>query len=361
MRFAWVVVTCASCAHVWPGRDQDAGQSRAIFAVNASGPSLASATLHTPSGVAYSYTFTPEHSGVSGDLRAVRFDPDVAYAVGDDGVILTRRPHSDWRAQASGTHVRLNAISELFDRDRFYVVGDGGTILRHVAGSWRAESSPVTADLYAVARTTSIDLAAGAHGTLIAHLPSGWVKADSTVDETLRTLWNCSFNEATATGAPHHEAICAAGDGGRIVRCIIEPLSVSCSVQSTAATEDLTASTAWPFLIGKHGTVLRMTKFDPFTVTREPTRTSVDLFAVAENHWGLFVRDGSMLDDIIAVGADGTVAWLQPAGGPVLTLPDRVELHGIDAQELELFLVGRGGMIIHGVMTGPTMPVTKDI
>jgi hypothetical protein len=318
---------------------------------------------HARSGASYSYVFTREHSGVSEALHAVRFSPDLAFAVGAGGLLLSRRPDSAWRVEPSNTRWSLNAISTVMARTTVYVVGDGGTILVRDKDAWHREWSPTEQNLNAITETQSFTFAAGQHGALIARGPRGWVNVDSTVKDTLRALWDCSFNEHLAAGeSRYREAVCAAGEHGRLLRCVVASDSVTCATQPSITANDLLATDARSYIVGLQGTIVRTMKSDPFEVVTEQAPTSVDLFTIATNRWGVLAKNATPIDDVLAAGAHGTIVVLGPTAPPSsLTLADTGDLFGIDGQELEYFLVGSGGLILHVVLTDAMVPTAKEI
>jgi hypothetical protein len=332
-----------------PERPHPPPQRTPDYVVHPSAPGRVVLDIASPAR--HDIAFVRERSPVAATLRAVEFDDRHAYAVGDGGVILERQPRTAWRLEPSGTTRNLRAIGQALTG--FVAVGDGGTIVYKNNDDderrWRTQPSPTQQDLFAVGD----NFIAGAHGALLTWADGRWRSVDTGVDEDLRALWDCSYNEHLAGGrAAYHRAVCAAGQRGRLVRCIVERLSVDCTAQPSPTTSDLYAAIRWPFVFGADGTVLVAEASDPFSFAPAPTLQMGDVHAVAENHWMPTVDgSGGMAEDALAVGAGGAVVhWTRGRDfEPPVILDASVDLFGTATRALDWFVVGSDGAIFHGV------------
>ena len=315
-----------------------------VYAIEAVGPERWTVSF----GDRHAITFAREASPVAVDLRAVGFDERRAFAVGDRGTILERGPRGGWRAVGSGCGERLRAIDRVFANERVLVVGDHGTILvRGKDAAWRREPSPTDRDLLAV-RDGFI---AGAHGTLLANVDGHWRIVPTHVEEDLHALWKCSFNERRDGRTENHTAICAAGNGGRLLRCTVEKLAVDCATQPSPTSNDLLAASDWPLVFGADGTVLKGMSYDPFRYEAMIGLVGITVYATAQNHWAVQLDGGGLADAALAVGSAGAVVrWARDGTvARAVTLAPRAELFGVATEELDWFIVGSGGAIFHGV------------
>jgi hypothetical protein len=213
-----------------------------------------------------------------------------------------------------------------------------------------------------VTETRTLELAAGERGIMVARLPTGWVRVDSTVHEALRTLWDCSFDENVGDGQSRkREAVCAAGDHGRLVRCVVESMSVTCAARESPVDSRLSACDGGAYIVGAKGMILRSDTSELFKVVEQRPVTGSDLFAIATNRSGVLARDATPIDDVIAVGAHGTIVCLTPTAPPSsFSLAHVGDLFGIDTEGLDYFAVGSGGLILHAVIKA-LLPISKEI
>jgi hypothetical protein len=316
-------------------------------------------------------------------LRAVYLDWDHgAYIVGDGGVALRRTPRSAWLREDTGTHANLRALAVIENgpRDRaVFAVGDGGTIVRRDSdGRWTREPSGNTRDLYAVVPYWSRLFAAGDGGTLLERGRDGmWHPFPSRSDANLRALWVC--NQHCGDSRNHgvtRQALYAVGDGGAIVNCELPDMrEAPVCVRRPSPTREPLYAVLDELALGGNGNLLHAQGRDPFDWTLDPTGLGHDaLRALAFNHWMPRTRDG--FDPAIprlAIAGDGGTLLLWPPGlgcGVDLDMAHaprpvewtlRNDLMSVDYEELEIYAVGAGGMIIHGVYEGLQIPAVVNL
>jgi hypothetical protein len=322
------------------------------YVVQPAGPGRAKVTIGSGRSQ-HDLTFVREASPVTTTLRAIAFDEQHAYAVGDGGVILERQPRSQWRLEPSGTVRDLRAIARVGSKtrrtpDAFVAVGDGGTIVQKGDrdGAWHVVPSPTDGDLLAV----TSGFIAGAHGLMLAWADGRWRRVETGVDEDLQVVWDCAYNEPVGGGTRFHDAVCAAGRRGRLLRCIISGLSVDCAPRPSPTTSDLYATNVWPLIFGADGTVLQGGQDYPHDYVLLPPLPMGDVYAAAENHALPQIEGSVNVEDRLAIGARGAVVpWLgwEPFSPPV-TLDPSVDLFGVATRALDWFIVGSGGAIFHG-------------
>ena len=122
-------------------------------------------------------------------LRSVAYGNNLFVTVGEDGFLATSSDGNTWEKRSLNTSVHLNKVDFIFNR--FWVVGDAGTVLTNNA---RMTFVPVninaTNTLFAVAGNTNEVVVAGDSALFLGNLQSGiWsVQADED-SPTLAPLW----------------------------------------------------------------------------------------------------------------------------------------------------------------------------
>lgn len=141
--------------------------------------------LHTTDGV----TWTPQVSGTTHDLRAIRMLAGFGWAVGEHGVIVfTSNGGNTWTPENSGVTTRLNSIGT--SEGGVYVVGENGVILTLTGPSiWAQQVSGTTRELRSVSSVSGSDgVIVGDHGTVLVTSNGGstWTPHSSGTTKTLR-------------------------------------------------------------------------------------------------------------------------------------------------------------------------------
>jgi hypothetical protein len=181
-------------------------------------------------------TWTSQTSGTTLGLNAVRglsANTSIAWVVGNAGkILLTNNGGTAWRDKVSGTANNLNAVFTTAVNVA-WTVGDGGIVLKTMdSTNWVAKASGTGQNLYAVHFAPSSSTQgwiAGAGGTLRKTLDSSsWTARTSNTTQDLRALFVPS---ATSTGY-------VVGSGGTILKTTD---SSTWNAQTSNTTQNLTS------------------------------------------------------------------------------------------------------------------------
>ncbi len=124
-----------------------------------------------------------------------------AIAVGDAGTIL-RFDGASWKAEPSGTTVRLSAIWGAGASGPVFAVGGAGTILVNNGSGWTVQTSGTTQPLNAVWGTSGNDVwAVGGAGTILHYDGTTWTAQSSGSTQSLNGLWGSSGSSVFAVGS----------------------------------------------------------------------------------------------------------------------------------------------------------------
>jgi photosystem II stability/assembly factor-like uncharacterized protein len=144
---------------------------------------------------------------------AIADNGNIAFAVGDQGIIL-QWENGTWKEVAQGlTDAKLNSVSLSADGKRGFAVGTDGTILRFESGSWETVADRVTDNnIFSVSISSDGEsaIAVGANRTLLEFAHKRWVKSDNS-ELTDRSLRSVSLSADGSVGF-------AVGGNGVIVR-----------------------------------------------------------------------------------------------------------------------------------------------
>jgi hypothetical protein len=257
--------------------------------------------------------WSEQKSGTSRNLTAVWApSSENVVAVGFDGTIL----HFDgrrWVGQTSGTTRTLSAIWG-DSPSNVFAVGRSGTILRYDGRSWHAERSGTGQDLLAVWGSSGSDVyAGGARGTLLHFDGGSWSRVEVGPEERHRERARHLYWQLNALGGTSPTDVYAAGWRG--------PVDVD--VDRTGVFLHYDGRT-WKSVPGAE------TELVSSLWAVSPT----DVFVAGRTLNGLNdVRhyDGKRLSTITSDARFGirNAVWSAPNG--------------------EVFVVGEGGMVLHGV------------
>lgn len=153
-------------------------------------------------------TWNPMTSSTAQRMYGVAtFDNNIAFAVGDAGVILNY-DGNNWVQQNTGVSARFwdVAVDESSATPTAYAVGSGGTIFKYEAGSWGPRSSGITGGLFGTAALgNNVVYAVGGltQGLILKTTNGGttWNTVLNGVDVSFRsvtgiadTAWACAFD-----------------------------------------------------------------------------------------------------------------------------------------------------------------------
>lgn len=306
----------------------------------------------------YHYVARREPSGSTAALYAAMIDAgdsadqSCAYVAGEGGVVLRRTPHGGWTREATPTRQRLRALLEpsrvpyVSDPEaaEIYAVGDAGTVLRRSdAGTWTVETVPTTVDLYDVVRSNHLLYAVGDRGTLLERRGGAWHLIETHSDADLRR-----FDDEIAVGR-----------GGAILDCTQlyrsrsnDPALPPACVRLPSPTDaDLLAlERSWDgwHAYGAGGIAVHVTQSGPHIAELAPPVAGGATVTAARRFGLVRMRspDVTFLSPTIAVGTGGTIDFLgeDRAHAALAGAPD---LLGMAVDQLDVFAVGAGGVIVH--------------
>ena len=123
-------------------------------------------------------------------LRSVAYGDNQFLAVGEDGFIASSSNGQNWQLRTSGTTAHLNSVAWLLDR--FWVVGDNGTVLTNTAQMSFAPVNvgAVTNTLFSVAANSNDVVIAGELIVLLGNRAGGsWTRQSDVDSPTLAPEW----------------------------------------------------------------------------------------------------------------------------------------------------------------------------
>jgi photosystem II stability/assembly factor-like uncharacterized protein len=255
-----------------------------------------------------------QKSGTSRNLSAVRaISPSDVFAVGFDGLIL-HFDGKEWRRQESGTTRTLSAIWG-DSPSNVVAVGRSGKILRYDGKVWRAEQSGTRQDLLAVWGSSSSDIyAGGARATLLHFRGDSWSPVQIGLEQYSQVKAYVQFN---ALGGTSPTDAYAAGWQGHV---------------------DVDVDRTGVFLHSDGQTWKAVPEGDTELVSSLWAASPTEVFLVGRTLNGLNdVRrfDGARLSTVLSDARFGIRSAVWSA------------LNG------EVFVVGEGGSVFHGVPGPP--------
>ena len=328
-----------------------------VFQLAGDAASPATVELAGESRKPYHYVLHLEASGVTSDLDAAIISGDVAYAAGADGVVLRRAAAGPWERVATPTTRRLRALvvdgegGAAVGSGDLVAAGDGGTVLRRAAtGAWTVEPVPTSRDLYDLAWSDGRLYAVGDGGTLVVRDAGAWRAIATHTTADLRR-----FDGRVAIGAGGVILDCTPWDRdqhdlARQLACVPRPSPTDRDLLADIGDERHSAWHAW----GAVGTSLAAARYQPIDVTAAPALPGEPtITAAADNHWSTTAGELAT----IVVGERGAIGFVDRSGVTrMVTLAGAPDLRGVATAQLDAFVVGAHGTIVHLQTTDVSIP-----
>jgi hypothetical protein len=299
------------------------------------------------------YEFYRESSGIGTNLNAVIIDRDTAYAAGDDGRVHRRTFTDSWWAEQTAASRPLYGLAAGSDGSfpAVAAVGAGGVVLVEKGDrteGWVAHDVPAKVDLYA-ALLDGVLIVAGSEGTLFERMDGEWVRVDTGTREVLRVLASCRCGQSS--GGTYF----AAGDW-TLLRCERREAGKPSSCRTMPKPPDevfsrwVDAAGTPPWFVGSNGTLLSPTSAlgtDFRFLHPSPALNFTGVFDPRDRFTG---RDPKSIPLPIAVSGKGELVLLsRESSNPVTVQKLGSRVHAIDGALPDVFIVGDGGTVIHGV------------
>ena len=197
-----------------------------------------------------------------------------AWAVGDAGKIYAWDDQLGWRAQTSPVTTPLRAVAATREDDA-WAVGDAGVMLHWDGQQWQKVSVPTTANLLAIAFAPDRSgWAVGQNGVILRYNQGQWTQVSSPVSQTLRGVWAGAGNTAWAVG-----------DAGTILTWN----GTSWVTEVSNTTENLLAigglNKDWLWAVGTHGVLLQR-QYNRWNVYAGKPTVDATLYSVATDYSG---------------------------------------------------------------------------
>lgn len=261
-----------------------------------------------------------------------------AYAVGHGGAIVHRTGDADWAVEKSGTDANLYAVAAR-SASEVFAVGDRGTILRRVSGTWQQEGKELglTSALFGITvLPTGEVVAVGDLGVVARRQTAGvWVAetSDALTGVELRAVWGAGL-----------EGMYAVGLGGAIVRRVqgtwqrdtlaLDPSGRGNYYAVTGAGEDV-------HIAGEYGLVLhRASDGTHWVVDKLPPLGGM---VTAPHIFSLYLQNGELL----AAGASGLIEHLAAGTWTIEPTGTTSDIYGLAGAGLRSVLaVGQRGAVL---------------
>jgi cysteine-rich repeat protein len=261
------------------------------------------------------------------------------YAVGDDSTVL-HWDGDDWQVVPVPAIGPLRALAG--DADHVYAASDDGKLLVLDDGGWRVEDTGTTADLRGVFPAGGLVVAVGDGGVIREHDGTGWAGGRTTSTEDLRAVW----------GSPY-DGFWAVGDQGTVLfhdGRVWRRVALGRGVTGPHSQDFFNVGGQPGGTIGIIGT--------GEAATYEGAAWALTPVPTAETLYGLW---GSAVDDVYAVGRNGTILHHDGLTWTVQDSDTTIDLHAVDgdgagnvyAAGKELTLLAGGGGSWTTLRSGP--------
>ena len=280
-------------------------------------------------------------SGTSNFLWSVNYPitniPTIAYAVGENGVILKTENSSTWSIQSSGTTQTLTSVN-FGNLTTGCAVGVNGTIVSTNNGgnNWSIRSSGTTWTLYSVHFVPGYTtvFAVGMNGTILKSTNSGinWTSQNSGTTQVLRSVYFTSLLTGYVVGA--NGTILKTSNGGN--NWTIQTSGTSYDINSVCFLGTISTT---GYAVGNFGTILKTinggASWTPQTSGTNATLASV--FCIDANTVYVVGLAGTLLKT-----TSGGVSWSSQVSGTSNYL-----YSVYFADDVTGYIVGTGGTILH--------------
>lgn len=254
-------------------------------------------------------------------------------AVGSDGLIATAtNPAGPWKVEKTPVHHALRGV--VWTGKQWVVVGDVGTILTRVGGTWQAATGTPPASLRGVAAAGDSVFAAGTGGAVETSNAAG-TSWHSVPSGTTNTLWGGTGVGSGIALAGVESTVVASLGGAPFTVVATHPKPTDSTEARRPFLWQLGSDGHEVVAVGDFGSILEGTLAGGLTGVRSPTEEVLRGVAHADGLW-------------VAVGSGGGVLWSRDGiHWKEGSAPTTVDLRGVTHTPAGWVAVGDQSTVIY--------------
>jgi hypothetical protein len=295
------------------------------------------------------------------DLRRMWGFSDGSFvAVGDGGTVL-ERVDGTWTSHDTPARSDLHGIWA-DRRDNIYVAGFDGTIIHFNGDTWRRVSCPTTTDFYAVWGKGNDLFVAGLEGRVWRSHSGAWTEYVVSPGTRFRALWGYATSD-----------VYVAGSGAKLFHfdgSAWTQITIAVNPQATVEIRDLwgpapgslsfVAGSGLVWFQGSTWTSFSVAAYNVYGLWGFTLEDQVAISAGTSSHWvggnfswfatpteePLFDIWGRTPDDCVAVGRFGNVAHFDGTGWQPLNTGSQSDIRDVHVGTTDILAVGEHGAIL---------------